>query len=124
MGDRESPRGFNKTFAIVGSVVATFITILTFLNSEHVSQDSFDDLKSSINKHVLEYDNETKNIKDIIESSENKLRQEIKQMRIEQLVWQNKLLIAKGEANLSEYDKVVMELIKLELDTLRGRVVN
>jgi hypothetical protein len=51
----------------------------------------------------------------------DRMKKEMKNARIEDLAFQKKLIIAKGQNNITEYDKTVLSLIELEIDTLNGR---
>lgn len=105
----------------LGSVIATTIAILSYLNSSFASKDALDAQKTQFHAHVQTIDNILNERKITIETVENKLRQEMKQARIEKLLWDKKLLLAKGSSNMTEYDLTVLALIDAEISTLHGR---
>ncbi len=108
------------TFAM-GATITTIFAILTYLNSSYVSNDSYTGHIDSYISHVNETKADQLTRQTAIDTVANKLRQEMKQSRIEQLLWDKKLLLAKGQSQLTDYDKTVISLIDTELETLRGR---
>ena len=113
----------NKGITVaIGGTITTIIAILTYLNSSFVSNDKYNGHSEAFAKHITEIRADHNTRTNAIDSVANKLRQEMKQSRIEKLLWDKKLLIAKGQANLSEYDKTVIQLIDAEISTLNGRM--
>lgn len=118
----------NKGVTIAfGAILGSFIAILTYLNTFYASKDAMHAYKeqlvshqTSVKEHILEFDLTIEEHLLTVTSVENKLRQELKQSRINRLQWDKKLLLAKGDSNLSEYDRTVIMLIDTEISTLRG----
>lgn len=104
-----------------GAIISTLIAIMTYLNTAYTSKDSFQALQDIFAAHVEEVDAVLDESDISIETVENKLRQEMKQARIETLQWDKKLLLAKGQSNLTDYDNTVIALIDAEIATLQGR---
>lgn len=104
-----------------GAIISTLIAIMTYLNTAYTSKDAFTALEETFSTHVEEIETVLDESSISIETVENKLRQEMKQARIETLQWDKKLLLAKGQTNLTDYDKTVIALIDAEIATLQGR---
>lgn len=94
---------------VISTVALTFYTINWF-NTSFVSKQMYDSYIKQIEKNQQD---SRKNL----DTQFNKLRQEIKQVRVEELLFKQKLLLSKGEANLTDFDKTTLQLIELELRT-------
>ena len=113
----------NPAWIILGSC-ATMITMLvvvaTYLDSSFASADEVTAIKDAYATHVASQEkineNQIKNLKVIT----NKLRHEIKAGRIDELTFEKKMLLIKGD-QMTDHDKKVMVLLSLEIDTLNGR---
>jgi len=104
----------------MGATITTILTVITYLNSSYVSSDTYEGHVKGYDQYVLVSSKNQQAYGIALERATNKLRQEMKQSRIDQLVWDKKILLAKG-SNLTDYDKVIITLIDTELETLRGR---
>jgi hypothetical protein len=123
----DSIKNNKGTTIAFGAILTSLIAILTYLNSSYASKDALDahtdklkTYEQSVVDHITEFESAIEENMLTVTSVENKLRQELKESMIQRLQWDKKLLLAKGDSNLSEYDRTVIMLIDTEISTLRG----
>lgn len=101
-------------------MLALLITVATYLGSSFASADEVAAIKDAHAAHVASQEKINAIQATSLETVTNKLRHEIKAARIDELTFEKKMLLIKGD-QMTEHDKKVMALLNLEIDTLNGR---
>lgn len=99
---------------IVGLILTTIgltVATISWFNTSFVSKQIYD-------IQIKQYEQQRADDKKDFDIIVNRIRKEVKQVRIDELLFKQKLLLAKGEANFTDFDRTTLELIKLELQTL------
>lgn len=113
----------NATWVILGvaaAMLALMVSVFTYLDSSFASTDEITDFKANYAAHIIIQDKINAEQKSTLDVVTTKLRHEIKQARIEELLFEKKMLLIKGDA-MTDHDKKVMTLLDLEIDILNGR---
>lgn len=114
----------HPAWAILGcaaAMLALLITVFTYLDASFASTDEVTAIKEGFDKHVAAQEKINETQTTTLGMVATKLRHEIKEARIDELLFEKKMLLIIPEDKRTEHDRQVLSLLELEIDTLNGR---